>query len=159
MKHQSFEIQTSLAIHDRLTNPAEVWASLDNEMRPSIPYIVTLALDPWTEISGPIVRTLTFRLGQSATLPWRPSLGQTETELVFIGGTVRSKAPDLKPLAGIDVAIKGTGLFAKTDEQGRYTLGSLPIGEYTLVSWSLKGKPYEKVISLPAHDGNYDLEI
>jgi hypothetical protein len=159
MKHQPYEIQTSLAIHDRLTNPAEVWASLDNEMRPSIPYIVTLALDPWIEFSGPVVHTLTFRLGQSATLPWRQALGAIETEMIFIGGTVRTKAPDLQPLAGIEVAIKGTGLFAKTDAQGRYSLGSLPIGEYTLVFWPLKGKPFEKRITIPAHDGNYDLEI
>ena len=72
---------------------------------------------------------------------------------------MHTKAPELKPLAGIDVAIKGTGLFAKTDEQGRYTLGSLPTGEYTLVSWPLKGKPNEKKIAVPAQDGNYDLEI
>jgi len=42
-----FEIQARIASHDKLTNPAEIWASLDNEMRPSVSYLVTLALDPW----------------------------------------------------------------------------------------------------------------
>jgi hypothetical protein len=69
LKDQPFEIQTHLAVHDRLTNPAEVWSALDNEIRPSIPYIITLALDPWAEVSGPVVKTLTFRYGQAGDLP------------------------------------------------------------------------------------------
>lgn len=59
-----FDIQARLARHDTLTNPAEVWSALDNELRPSISYVITLALDPWTEVSGPIVRTLKLRTRQ-----------------------------------------------------------------------------------------------
>src|SRR5512143_880134 len=70
LQNPRFEIQARLAAHDRLTNPAEMWASLDNEIRPSISYIVTLALDPWSEVAGEtIVRTLTFQYGQAADLP------------------------------------------------------------------------------------------
>ena len=47
LRNPPFDIQAFLARHDRLTNPAEVWSALDNEMRPSVSYIVTLALDPW----------------------------------------------------------------------------------------------------------------
>jgi hypothetical protein len=159
MRHQPFEIQARLAVHDRLTNPAEVWASLDNEMRPSVPYLVTLALDPWTEVFGPIVRTLTFRLGQPVALPRQRRLGEIETEMTFIGGTVRSKAAGHNPISGIDVAIKGTGLFDHTDERGRFTLGSMPAGEYILVAWPPEGKPSEKKIAVPARDGDYDLEL
>jgi hypothetical protein len=159
LKHQEFDIQAHCAVHDRLTNPAEVWASLDNEMRPTVPYIVTLALDPWTEITGPIVRTLILRAGQSTSLPQVSKLSDLETEMTFIGGTVRSKAPESAPLPGIEVAIKGSGLFDKTDEMGRFTLGSLPAGEYTLVAWPHEGKPREKKIDVPARDGDYDLEL
>jgi hypothetical protein len=159
LKHQEFDIQAHCAVHDRLTNPAEVWASLDNEMRPTVPYIVTLALDPWTEITGPIVRTLILRAGQSTSLPGVSKLSDLETEMTFIGGTVRSKAPESTPIAGIEVAVKGSGLFDKTDEMGRFTLGSLPAGEYTLVAWPREGKPREKKIDVPAHDGDYDLEL
>ncbi len=159
IRHQPFEIQARLAVHDRLTNPAEVWASLDNEMRPTVPYLITLALDPWVEISGPIVRTLIFRLGQPVGLPQQTRLGELETEMAFIGGTVRSKGAGHAPLPGIDVAIKGTGLFDRSDEQGRFTLGSMPSGEYTLVAWPPEGKPSEKKIAVPAGDGNYDIEL
>jgi hypothetical protein len=70
-------------------------------------------------------------------------------------------------VAGAQVAIKGTGLVASTDEQGRFQLGRLPGGEYTLVAWPTEGKPKEKRITVPvigedgrpARDGDYDLEI
>ena len=53
MKEQPFKIQAKLVTHDHLTNPAELWGSMDNEIRPSMSYLVTLAANPWTEISGP----------------------------------------------------------------------------------------------------------
>jgi hypothetical protein len=120
LKSPPFEIQARLAAHDRLTNPAEVWSSLDNELRPSVSYIVTLALDPWKEISGPVVKTLTLRMGESLTLPERLVLREDAQpgEVVFIGGTVRDKAHGNKPKAGIQVAIKGTGFMDTTDQRG-----------------------------------------
>lgn len=161
MRHAKYEIQTRLAANDRLTNPAEVWASLDNEMRPSISYIVTMALDPWQEIIGPIVRTLTFRAGQA----YAPERDQTLLEvgegiaLVYFGGTVREKSKDQKPLEGIQVAVKGTGFFTTTDQNGRYRLGGLPPGEHTLVIWPRTGQPVEKTVMLPAGKGDYDVLV
>jgi hypothetical protein len=168
LRNPIFDIQAQLARHDRLTNPAEVWSALDNEMRPSVSYVVTLALDPWREVTGPIVRTLTLRSGQSGVLPGGLGLIEgTRGELSFIGGTVRAGTKDGAPRAGIEVAIKGTGLFDRTNEQGRYRLGGIPRGVYTLVAWPPKGKPREKTVTvpavddagMPATDGNYDLEI
>ena len=63
MQHPLFDVQARLAAHDRLTNPAEVWSSLDNEMRPSVSYVLSLALDPWQEVTGPAVRSATFKKG------------------------------------------------------------------------------------------------
>ena len=164
LKNQPYEIQARLAAHDRLTNPAELWSAMDNEMRPSISYIVTLSLDPWTEITGPIVSTLTFRAGVTKTLPRKELLAQDsiETEMVYIGGTVYKKAEKGSvpaPLEGIQIAIKGTGLFSTTDENGRYVLGSLAPGEYTLVGWLSDGKLLEKKIVVPSSTGDYDLII
>ncbi len=161
LRNPQFEMQAKLANHDKLTNPAEVWASLDNEMRPSISYLITLALDPWKEITGPVVRTLTLRAGTSETLPRRQELVPDEQriEMTFIGGTIRSKAKDNAPLTGIQVAIKGTGYMDTTDAEGHFTLGSLRPGEYTLVAWPPEGKPREKKIVIPNKDGDYDLDL
>jgi len=167
LKSPPFEIQARLAAHDRLTNPAEVWSSLDNDLRPSVSYVVTLALDPWKEISGPVVKTLTLRTGETLTQPRKWVLRQDSEpgETVFIGGTVRDKVHGNIPKAGIQVAIKGTGFFDTTDEQGNFTLRGLQPGEYTLVAWSAEEKPNvkpsfkEKKIIVPSQGGDYDLEI
>jgi hypothetical protein len=159
--NQPFDIQARLATNDKLTNPAELWSALDNELRPTIPYTLTLALDPWTEVSGPIVRTFTLRYGQAAGLPYRQQLGpgQSSFEMSFIGGMVRSKTGNKSPMSGVEVAIKGTGLITKTGSDGRFMLGGLPPGQYTLVAWAAQGKPGEKPIHVPAEDGGYDIEL
>lgn len=155
MKEQPFDLQTRLASHDKLTNPAEVWGSLDNEIRPSVSYIVTLAMDPWAEITTPVVRTITMQTGQTATLPTQMQLTPSSDDATStIGGLVRSGE---KPQEGVQVALKGTGYLDTTDEQGQFSIGSVPHGEYALVVWPQAGKPKEKSISVPAE--SYDIEI
>lgn len=159
-----FDIQAQLAVHDRLTNPAEVWTALDNEMHPSVPYVITLALDPWTEVSGPIVRGMFLRTGQADALPGTQHLAEgTQNLLVDIGGTVYEHDKQGAALAGVQLAVKGTGLFTTSNAQGRFVLGSLPPGEYTLIAWPAEGKPKEKLISLqlgpPEESCNYDFYL
>lgn len=52
------EIPTRLAEHDVLTNPAEVWGSLENGMKAAFSYVVTLPLNPWQPILVPEVTTV-----------------------------------------------------------------------------------------------------
>jgi hypothetical protein len=155
LQNPVFEIQARLARHDTLTNPAEVWSALDNELRPSVSYVITLALDPWAEVTGPIVRTLTLRSGQSVSLPrQRQLVTGAAFENSFIGGRVfKGKEPQ----DGIQVAIKGTGFFGTTDAKGQFSLGSLPYGDYTLIAWPAKGNPKQKKITVPS--GDYDIDM
>jgi len=161
LQNPPFEIQARLAAHDRLTNPAEVWSSLDNEMRPGVSYIISVALDPWQEITGPAVRTATIHVGQAYAPDRQQSLqeGGDGMSLVYFGGAIKEKGNDKKPLPGIQVAVKGTGFVATTDELGHYRLGGLLPGDYTLVVWPPKGKPIEKQVSLPAGEGDYDIWV
>lgn len=158
MQQQPYDVQALVARHDRLTNPAEIWSALDNEMRPSISYVVTVALDPWTEVSGPIIRSLTLRAGQAQGLPHAPHLaqGRIDVDSTTIGGAVQRNG---QPQAGITVAVRDSGLRAMTDEQGRFTLGALPPGQYTLVAWPPEGKPKEKQVSIPGEGEKYDFEL
>lgn len=159
MQNQPFDVAAQLAVSERLTNPAEVWSALDNEIRPTIPYLVTIALDPWIEVTGPIVRTFTLRTGQSRTLPLQPVLDADGVagEASYIAGIVHAKNGD--PQANIEVAVKGTGFLTTTDNEGRYILGGLPSGAYTLVAWPTSGKPRQKQVTIPAASGDYDIEI
>jgi hypothetical protein len=162
LRKPPFDIQTRLASHDKLTNPAEVWSSLDNEMRPSISYVVTLALDPWEERMEPVVITRRLQTGQALELPDSLHISEdSRQEMGLIGGKVIARDGQPMALDKIEVAIKGTGLFTKTDDQGRFRLGvgSLPSGRYILVVSQPKGKPTEKKIHIPEKEGNYDIEI
>lgn len=161
MEHQEYALRSSLARHDRLTNPAEIWSSLDNEMRPSVSYIVTLTLDPWAEITGPAVRVYTMRVGEAADPVWKEKFLNDgfDIELVTFSGIVRDKAKDGAPREGIDVAIKGTGFLSTTDSEGHYRLGGVEPGDYTLVVWPPKGKPKEKKVSVPASPDEFDLIV
>jgi hypothetical protein len=161
LRNPLYEIQAHLAAHDRLTNPAEVWASLDNEMRPSISYIVSLAIDPWSEVTGPATRTFTFQVGQASAPDREQTMesGGQAVGLLYFGGTIRNQGKDRNPLPGIRVAIKGTGFFTTSDEQGHYRLGGLPPGDYTLVIWPATGNPIEKTITLPAQAKDYDFMV
>lgn len=161
LKKQPFEIQAMLAQNDKLRNPAELWSAMDNEMRPSVPYAVTIALDPWTEVTGPVVKTLILKPGQSPYRRFDRRIGEGEADaaMTFIGGTVASKSGEGEPLPGIDVAVKGTGIIARTDFEGRFVLGSLPAGTYTLVAWLPDGKLKEKKIIVPMEKENYDIIV
>lgn len=152
-----FPIQARVAAHDKLTNPAEVWSALDNEMHPAISYIVTLAIDPWKPISGPTVSSRELRLG-----PWDSPPDMTpprfppdaDPPLFSLGGTVTQGG---EPAANIEVAIRGTGYLAVTEENGRYQLNGLKAGKHTLIAWPSKGKPKQKQISVPK--GDYDIAL
>lgn len=155
LQNQPYDIQAALARHDRLTNPAEVWSALDNEIRPSISYVLTVALDPWQEVSGPVVRTLRLRTGaRDEDAPGEQLLAPTVDEKVYIGGTVFKEE---EPQPSIGVALKGTGFFGTSDSRGTFTLGGVPPGEYTLVAWPAKGKPQERQIVVPGDD--YDIAL
>jgi hypothetical protein len=160
LRNQPFDLMAQLADPEVLTNPSDVWNVMDNEMKPSIPYIVTLALDPWREVTGPVVRTFTLRPGQAKRLPRKQMLDVKDmnVEMIFIGGYIRDKASN-EPLGGIEISIKGTGIHTQSDAEGKFILGSIPPGEYTLVAKLADKKPYERKVAVPARDGNYDLTL
>jgi hypothetical protein len=162
MREQPYELQARLAAHDKLTNPAEVWSALDNEIRPSVSYLVTVAIDPWQEVEGPAVRSYTMRTGQATNLPGVTRLDEDaiQEDRVTMGGQVRSKGKDKSPLSDIEVAIKGTGMVATTDAEGLYVLGSMTPGKYTLIAWPKEGKPIQKDVNVPpTSKDDYDIEM
>lgn len=162
--NQPFDIRTQLARHDVLTNPAELWGALDNDIRPTVSYVVTLTLDPWTEITGPAVQTFTITTGQEqkpSELRKR-SLHDTGkgAPLTYIGGVVYSKGKESQPLADVEVVIDGTGLYTRTDAEGKFRFFGLQPGDFKLFVRSGGKESKPKAITVPAQQGeNYNLEF
>ncbi|HSJ52938.1 MAG TPA: DUF4255 domain-containing protein, partial [Anaerolineae bacterium] len=59
---QPAPISFLVAQYDELRNATDIWNVLDNEMRPGIALVVTLALDPYAPIVAPLVRGRELRV-------------------------------------------------------------------------------------------------
>ena len=157
LQEQPYELKIRLAGQDKLTNPAEVWGALDNEIRPSISYIVTLAFDPWLPQDVALTRTFTLRTGQS-TDPHDRRLNEDglSSNINTVKGFVLD---DDTSQANLRVSIKGTSYAMMTDEHGRFAFSGIPNGEYTLMAWPAEGQPVEKTVSIPNTDRDKDYDI
>ena len=106
MVEQQYDVTTKVAAHDKLTNPAEIWSALDNELRPSVPFSVTITLDPWTPIETPILGSFGLRTARLVD----EETGEHEEEGVMtIAGTVRYAPPDEAPYEGATISSWGRG--------------------------------------------------
>jgi len=149
------EIRTRLAHHDVLTNPAEVWSALENQLKPGFSYVVTLPLDPWdaTMQEAGAVGRMEFHIGQTPQRTDPNAEGETGAAepvapgdaLHRMGGTVRNQAAEpAEPAPGLRVTLMEADLFhgarpvglyrrSVTDAQGRFSFHRLLPGEYMVV--------------------------
>jgi hypothetical protein len=148
------EIRTRLANHDVMTNPAELWGSLDNDIRAGFSYVVNLPLDPWQKIVQQAGET------GSATILTAPPQARTDddtlahvplTDTVYerpslIGGMIKKlhrtleRQPDGsdreemvgEAWPGLEVWVVEKGLCERTDKDGRFVFRRIPAGQYTI---------------------------
>lgn len=157
LQSQPVPIPMQVAQPDTLPNASEIWSALENTMRPTIVLQATLAIDPYVTIpSGPPVRTRELRISQAE----RPA---SQHQLVVragvdtywsIGGTLRAQQGALvKP----SVKLVERDETVLVNAEGRFAIGHLQTGEYTL-SYTAEGREARtQKITVPAPD--YDLEI
>ena len=152
LRDQPVPIPLLVAQGEALESIAEVWSALDNEMRPSITLTVTAAIDPYLVISTPLVRTRELRVVQ------RPGLMPLPEEVgpdVFwsVGGMVQTE----RPLEAVSLTLVERGLEVPLQEEGRFNIGRLEAGEYTLEA-RVEGQEAKRYrIVVPAPD--YILEL
>ena len=156
LRSQPAPISYMVAQYDDLRNPTDVWNVLDNELRPGIAVIITLAIDPYAPITTPLVRTRELRIGPSP-VPLSQRLDErVEPDLFWtIGGTLSSKAP--LGDAPIRLTLLERGLDIPVQPGRRFSVGGLAAGEYTLEVSVGGGQPIRYPITVPAPD--YDLVL
>ena len=156
LQDQPAPITIMAAQPDTLQTPADIWSALDNELRPAIACVITMALNPYRPITGPLVRTRELRIGPALAPAWQQQLfGQVKPDTFWtIGGTVRTD----QPLENLRLTLVERGVEVPLQPEGRFTIGNLEAGDYTL-ELSIEGrkKPRRHKITVPAPD--YDLEI
>jgi len=153
---QPVPIPLKVAQYDELRNPADIWSALDNELRPGIICVITLALNPYQPVTTPLVRTRELRVGHTISrLPHRRRLNeQVEPDRFWtIGGTVNSQ----EPLENLRLTLVERGVDVPLQPEGRFAIGNLEAGDYTL-EISIPGRRSKRhKITVPSPD--YELEV
>ena len=125
-----------------------LWAALDNEMKPSINYVITLPLDTEVAFTAPVVSTKIFEFHPPDTDAER---------LVQVTGVVREAGKPTHGLPEAKVVAKEAGMTALTDDQGQYSFPKLAMGKHTFQVLVSDKKVGETSVTVP--NTSYDLEV
>jgi hypothetical protein len=116
-----------------------------------------MALNPYRPLTSPLVSTRELRFGQAEAPAYRQRLEEQAGQHVFwsIGGTLRR---DGQPLDEVQLTLVEQGREVPLGPDGRFVVGHLLEGEYTLEATVEGGKPRRFPIAVPSPDYDLDLE-
>lgn len=144
-----YPIKTATAQPDGLfNNPADFWSALDNEIKPSINYVVTVPLDTDMAFTAPMVRTKILEINPPDT---------AAESMIQITGRIHEAGTPAQGISEARVIAKEAGMTAVTDSEGYYFFPKLAAGKYTFQVLVPGKEPVETLITIPSN--NYDLEI
>jgi hypothetical protein len=152
LQNQPVPISVMAAQSEELRNPADLWGAMDNEQRPSIACVITLALDPYQPTTTPLVRDRELRIGPSQH-PGSQQLDPGGADRFWtVGGRLRTT----KPLDEVRLTLLERQQNIPLQSEGRFSVGNLRSGEYTLeVVVGQTANTYQ--ITVPAPD--YEFEV
>jgi len=149
LAEQDYPIRTITAQPDGLfNNSADFWSALDNEIKPSINYIVTLCLDLDMAFTAPVVKSKTMKV--------KPPDAEAD-ELVQMMGLVHKTGKPSLGIANARIVAREAGMTAETDSEGRYSFPKLPLGKHTFQVLVAGRKVHEASVTVPS--ASYDLEV
>lgn len=146
---QNYPIKTTTVQPDGLfNNPSDFWSALDNKIKASINYVVTLPLDTELTFTAPMVRTKTIAI--------KPPDADAE-RITQIAGVIRTSGKSGQVIREAKVLAKEAAMIAKVDDRGSYTFPQIYAGKHTLQI--VVGDKIVKDIIITIPSNNYDLEI
>jgi hypothetical protein len=140
-----------LAQYDEMRNPADIWGALDNEVKPAIASVVTIAVNPYELVTLPgAVQSVETRLLPSGgrvedLLDAQP----VEKTVWTVGGIVRSSRERLED---VTLTLVERRLTLPVREDGRFVIEGLKSGDYTLEVVVAGGKRRRYRIAVPSPD-------
>lgn len=155
LQYQRVAIPIEIAQPNELVKAPDLWGVLDNEMRPALGCTFTLSLDPHQPIVTPLVRSREFRMGQSAAPSVRQELMDPENPDSFwtVGGTIHT---DLS-VEKVRVTLIERGMSVPLQSDGRFAIGGLRAGQYTLELTVENRPPTRHTITVPSSE--FDLQL
>lgn len=118
-------------------NPNDFWGALDNQLRPAIAFVVSLAFERTALPAGPPVLTTILRFQPPET---------AAEEFIWFGGTLHEADA---PVADAQVMVEGRAERTTTDAEGRFRLRVPRPGSYALLV-EQDGRTVRHTIDVPA---------
>lgn len=154
LRSQPVPIPLLTAQQEDLVNPSDLWSAMDNEWRPSIVCVLTLALNPYQLEQVPLVRTRELRTGQTAGRVAEQQLVESSRRRTWsVGGQIRSD----QPLANLRLTVVERGREAVLLPGDYFVFNNLQAGDYTLEIVAEGRPPRRYPISVPGAD--YEFEV
>jgi uncharacterized protein DUF4255/carboxypeptidase family protein len=129
-------------------NPAELWQSIDNRIRPALTYTVTVPLDPEIEFTDPMVFTRRMRIFGGD--------GSPAAEAIQISGRVYAGKSREAGVPNATVTLRESGASVITDAEGRFAFRVVE-GTSHLSVVTPDGKEVQREIAVPAAE--YDIQV
>jgi hypothetical protein len=157
LKGQEPPLPLVTALVDPQKNLSEFWTALGNKLRPSLTVKVTISITslfpPKTE---PMVTTEHLRSGIRSATAEESLVPATLTERFRIGGRVTDASG--QPVPAALVTIVEVGLPARTDADGRFVLGMMQPGDFT-VRVKTTSTESNFLIKVPAPSEDYNIQL
>lgn len=155
LQGQPTPVPIQVAQPETLSNTTDLWNALDNEARPGVILTITITMDPYAALVGPMVRTLELRVGQAVFPAQQQELLAEAGENVYwtIGGTIHTDLPSDQ----LALIVLETGKEVTLQKDGRFTIGKLRAGAYTLEARINQKVVKSTTLTVPSPD--YDLTI
>lgn len=152
LQKQPAPLAISIADPEDLIDPADIWSSLDNDLRPTLVCTVTFAVDPYAPIEVPIV---TRRELRARTV----GHDEVETNLSHPHYNIQGVINSDTSLEDVRLYLAGRAQYNRdlfvpvvsdeTSTEHTFTLPFLRIGSYDLVVFSQDRPPVSFNFSLP----------
>ncbi|HEU4323600.1 MAG TPA: Pvc16 family protein [Roseiflexaceae bacterium] len=118
-----------------LRSPGEFWTALENQLKPSLSFVVTLPVDREPVPAGPPV----FSTGIRVRLPEISTTHRLRLAQLF-------RLAEEASAGGVRVDVEEAGASYSTDAEGSFRLDGLPPGRYTLVARLAQGDQRRAVV-------------
>jgi Pvc16 N-terminal domain/Carboxypeptidase regulatory-like domain len=115
---------------DGVREPYEFWSAIGNKMRASIIVTATIGIETLPPVVAPEVVTSQIHFGPRASADGSGLAATAGPPRFRIAGRVTNAAS--QPVVDAMVSVVEIGLTAKTDEEGRYQVGAMVAGTYTV---------------------------
>ncbi|RLC96315.1 MAG: hypothetical protein DRI40_03510 [Chloroflexi bacterium] len=130
-------------------NAADFWGALENQLRASINYVLTVPVDIDMKFTSPLVKTTVLEFSQKGEAP--------ADQAVLVSGVVHARGKPEEVVAEATLFLKELQKTARSDEEGKYAFRKLVYGSYTVEVSAPGRKKRELQLAVPSP--SYDIEI